>query len=76
MKKSYYATSLFLALGLSLAACGDRENREEPLSRAPSERVAPPAAPEPRVGEAPGSPATEQGEKDRAEQPNQSGSSS
>jgi predicted small lipoprotein YifL len=75
MKNWYYAISLLLALGLSVAACGDRERREEPLSRAPSESVTP--APEPRAGEVPASPyATEQEKKDAAREPGEQKSSS
>jgi hypothetical protein len=68
VKTSYYAISILTAVGLSVAACGDRERTEEPLSRAPSESVSP--APAPRVGEAPGSPsATDQGNKDINREP-------
>ena len=75
MKNWHSTTGLLLALGLSVAACGDRERKEEPLSRAPSESVTP--APEPRAGEVPGSPsATEQEKRDAAREPGEQKSSS
>jgi hypothetical protein len=77
MKNGYYAIGFLVALGLSVAACGDRERREEPLSRAPSESVAPPAPQPPAPGEGASSPSgAEQEKRDAAREPGEQKSNS